>query len=265
MQRGRRCLAGFASRRRYSSKTHAEGFRSWTLPPLVGSDGGPKTIVVRIPELPSSNPIDPGLSLPKKIPLPLAHLAPWRFNSLFSPSSSTSRDLRSVALQSLVAGRHRHGLPRDATATFNIRDPRSSIRGTQSLVAGRHRHGLPRDATATFNIRDPRSSIRGTQSLVAGRHRHGLPRDATATFNIRDPRSPPAAEYWPGAGYRRCGRFERQSRARARLDYRSGTLRPRPAAGRRSHFPGRRTAPVRANGYFFFLASRPSLTLVSRS
>jgi len=56
------------------AKTHAEGFRSWTLPPMVGSDGGPKTIVVRIPELPSSNPIDPGLSLLKKNPSSLGAL-----------------------------------------------------------------------------------------------------------------------------------------------------------------------------------------------
>ena len=80
-----------------------------------------------------------------------------------------------MALQRLVAGRHRHGLPRDATATFNVRNPRSAIFSIhdlrsvalQRLVAGRHRHGLPRDATATFKIRDPRSTISAVGGIWA--------------------------------------------------------------------------------------------------
>ncbi len=166
------------------AKTHAEGFGSWTLPPMVGSDGGPKTIVVRIPELPSYNPIDPGLSLLKKIPLPLAPLASWRFKSLFSPSSSTSRDLRSVALQSLVAGRHlaRSAAGRDS----HFQDPRSTI-----SAGGGTRQPLSRSA-----IRDHHWWRDATGTVCRGT------RQPLSVSAISDPRSPPAAEYWPGAGHR---------------------------------------------------------------
>ncbi len=227
MRRRRQSLAGFASRRRYSSKTHAEGFGSWTLPPMVGSDGGPKTIVVRIPELPSYNPIDPGLSLPKKIPLPLAPLASWRFKSLFSPSSSTSRDLRSVALQSLVAGRHRHGLPRDATATFNIRVPRSP------LVAGRDSH-----------FQDPRSAISaggGTPPArsAAGRDSHfQCPR--SAIHDLFDPRSSIRGATEAGGGTpparSAAGRVSHFQYPRSAITTGGGTPPARFAAGRDSHF-----------------------------
>jgi len=57
------------------------GIPPWTLPPMVGSDGGPKTLAVRIPELPSSNPIDPGLLLPEKIHLPLCPVGTLAFSA----------------------------------------------------------------------------------------------------------------------------------------------------------------------------------------